>query len=147
MERFTGFIGIALILGIAFLVSDNRKLINKRLVLSGLALQTFIAVMILKVPFVNDFFQWLGNGMKNIELFAKEGANFVYGGIAVMDHTGKATDYRTPGVFVFAFNITSTIILVCVLVAMLYHFGIMQRVVGVIAKAMNFLMRVSGAEA
>ena len=48
---------------------------------------------------------------------------------------------------VFAFNVTATIILVCVLVAILYHFGIMQRVVAVIARAMNWVMRVSGAEA
>jgi CNT family concentrative nucleoside transporter len=52
-----------------------------------------------------------------------------------------------PGGFVFAFNVTATIILVCALVAVLYRFGIMQRVVAVIAKAMNFVMRVSGAEA
>jgi CNT family concentrative nucleoside transporter len=51
------------------------------------------------------------------------------------------------GGFVFAFNVTATIILVCALVAVFYHFGIMQRIVAVIAKAMNFVMRVSGAEA
>ena len=51
------------------------------------------------------------------------------------------------GGFVFAFNVTSTIILVCSLVALSYHFGIMQRVVAIVAKAMNFIMRVSGAEA
>jgi CNT family concentrative nucleoside transporter len=49
--------------------------------------------------------------------------------------------------FVFAFSVTATIILVCVLVAILYHFGVMQFIVSVIAKAMNFIMRVSGAEA
>ena len=53
----------------------------------------------------------------------------------------------TNGGFVFAFNVTATIILVCVLVALFYHFGIMQRIISVIAKAMNFIMRVSGAEA
>jgi CNT family concentrative nucleoside transporter len=57
-----------------------------------------------------------------------------------------ATDF-TNGGFVFAFNVTATIILVCVLVALFYHFGIMQRIISVIAKAMNFIMRVSGAEA
>jgi CNT family concentrative nucleoside transporter len=147
MERFTGLIGIALIFGIAFLFSNNRKAINYRLVLSGLGLQAAIALLILRVDFVRSFFQFLGRGMQKIEQFAKQGADFVYGGIASVDHTGNMNNYNTPGMFVFAFNITSTIILVCVLVAIFYHFGIMQRIVSIIAKAMNFVMRVSGAEA
>jgi CNT family concentrative nucleoside transporter len=56
-------------------------------------------------------------------------------------------NYNTPNTFVFAFNVTATIILVCVIVAIFYHIGIMQRIVSIIAKAMNFIMRVSGAEA
>lgn len=147
MERFTGLIGIILILGIAFLFSNNKKRINYRLVVSGLLLQIIIAVFILKVPPVTSFFQLLGKGMQKIEQFAKQGADFVYGGIASYDHTGTVGSYQAPGMFVFAFNITSTIILVCILVAIFYHFGIMQRLVAVIAKAMNFIMRVSGAEA
>jgi CNT family concentrative nucleoside transporter len=147
MERFIGLIGIVFILGIAFLFSNNRKAINYRLVLSGMALQTLIAVLILKVELVKNFFQFLGKGMQKIEHFAKEGAGFVYGGLGTVGFDGGVHDYRMPDTFVFAFNITATIILVCVLVAILYHAGIMQRIVSVIAKAMNFVMRVSGAEA
>ncbi|MEI8278900.1 MAG: nucleoside transporter C-terminal domain-containing protein [Bacteroidota bacterium] len=147
MERFTGIIGIIVILGIAFLFSNNKRKINLRLVFSGLALQVFIAVMVLKVPPVTHFFQLLGKGMQKIEGFAKEGAGFVYGGIGAQDFKGNIVNYSMPGTFVFAFNITATIILVCVLVAIFYHIGLMQRIVAVIAKAMNFIMRVSGAEA
>ncbi len=147
MERFTGFIGLAVILGIAFLFSNNRKAINYRLVLSGLGLQVLIAILVLKVPPVTRFFQLLGKGMQKIEMFAKQGADFVYGGISAVDYKGEVVNYSTPHVFVFAFNITSTIILVCILVAIFYYFGIMQRIVSVIARAMNFIMRVSGAEA
>ena len=120
-----------------------------RLVLSGLTLQLVIALLVFKVPAVNLFFQQLGKGMGKIEGFAKQGANFVYGGINVFDPVGqKMAEYSSaPKAFVFAFNITSTIILVCVLVAIFYYFGIMQKIVSVIAKAMNFVMRVSGAEA
>ena len=146
MQRFTGLIGIVLIFGIAFLCSNNRKAINYRLVFSGLTLQLIIAVLVLKVPPITRFFQGLGHGMEKIEQFARQGASFVYGGIAVMQFDGTVKSF-TDGGFVFAFNITATIILVCVLVAILYHVGIMQRVVSVIAKAMNFIMRVSGAEA
>lgn len=147
MERFQGLVGIALIFLLAFLFSNNRKAINYRLVLSGVALQVLIAVLVLKIPPVTRFFQMLGKGMEKIEQFAKEGANFAYGGIAAVKYTGEVQNYSSPHIFVFAFNITATIILVCILVAILYHIGFMQRVVSVIAKAMNFIMRVSGAEA
>lgn len=146
MERFQGIIGIILILGIAFLFSNNRKRINIRLVLSGIALQMVIAVLVFKVQPVASFFQWLGRGMQLIEGFAFKGASFVYGGIGVPKPDGGIMDYAAGG-FVFAFNVTATIILVCALVAIFYHFGIMQRIVAVIARAMNFIMRVSGAEA
>jgi len=146
MQRFTGLIGIVLILGIAFLFSNNKKRINLRLVLSGLALQIVIAVLILRVKPVSSFFEFLGRGMQKLEGFAKQGADFVYGGIATISNNG-ATNYTTPGAFVFAFNVTATIILVCVLETILYHVGIMQRIVSAIARAMNFVMRVSGAEA
>lgn len=145
MERFQGIIGIILILGIAFLFSNNKKKINFRLVISGIMLQIFIAIMVLKVPPVTRFFQLLGKGMEKIERFAREGVAFVYGGIMVNTPAG-VKNFGESG-FVFAFSVTATIILVCVLVAILYHFGVMQFIVSIIAKAMNFIMRVSGAEA
>ncbi|GAB4147093.1 MAG: nucleoside transporter [Bacteroidia bacterium] len=147
MERFTGIIGLVLILGIAYLFSNNRKAINYRLVISGIGLQILLAVLILKIPPVTRFFQFLGKGMQKIEQFAKQGADFVYGGLGAFDHNGQVQNYASPHIFVFAFNITATIILFCVLVAVFYHVGIMQRLVAVIARAMNFVMRVSGAEA
>jgi len=147
MERFHGIIGILFILGLAYLFSNNRKKINYRLVASGLTLQVLIAVLILRVSPVQHFFEFLGKGMQKIEEFAKVGVNFVYGGVAVIGYDGQPHPYAAPDGFVFAFNVTATIILVCVLVAIFYHFGIMQKIVAVIARGMNFIMRVSGAEA
>jgi len=147
MGRFTGLIGILLILGIAFLFSNNKKRINLRLVCSGLVLQLGIALLVLKVPAVNSFFQLLGKGMQKLEGFAKEGAGFVYGGIGTFGPGGQVVNYGMSPTFVFAFNITATIILVCVLVAVLYHLRVMQFIVSIVARAMNFVMRVSGAEA
>ena len=146
MERFSGLLGVAFILLLAFLASNNRKAINYRLVISGLGLQLAIALLVLKVPPVTRFFQWLGKGMGHIEEFARAGAAFVYGGVITQQNDGSIGNYWGGG-FVFAFNVTATIILVCVLVAILYHIGLMQRVVSVIAKGMNYIMRVSGAEA
>ena len=146
MDRLQGFLGIALILGLAVLSSNNRRKINLRLVLSGIALQVVIALLVFKVAPVARFFSLLGQGMGKFEGFARQGAAFVYGGIGVQDYTGKIANYAAGG-FVIAFNVTATIILVCAVVAVLYHFGIMQRVVAFIARAMNVIMRVSGAEA
>lgn len=147
MERFHGVIGVIFILGLAYLCSNNKKKINFRLVASGLTLQIVIAVLVLRVAPVQHFFEFLGKGMQKIEQFAKVGVDFVYGGVAVIGFDGKTHAYAAPESFIFAFNVTATIILVCVLVAIFYHFGIMQRIVSVIAKGMNFIMRVSGAEA
>ena len=147
MERLQGLIGIIQILSLAWVASNNKKRINYRLVISGILLQVTIALLIFKVPFVKSFFSWMGRQMTHIEAFAKEGASFVYGGLVAQDASGAAVPYRTPGVFVFGFSVLATIILVCVLVAIFYHFGVMQRIVSVIAKAMNWVMRVSGAEA
>lgn len=147
MERFQGIVGILLILTVAWLASNNKKRINYRLVFSGLLLQVCFAILILKVPPVKSFFQAIGRIITHIEAFAKEGASFVYGGLMAQDAAGASVPYRTPGIFIFGFSVLATIILVCVIVAIFYHFGIMQRLVALIARAMNWVMRVSGAEA
>jgi CNT family concentrative nucleoside transporter len=147
MQRFQGLIGIVLILGIAWLASNNKKKINYRLVISGIFLQVVIAVLVLKVPFITAVFAWFGRQMGHIEGFAKAGASFVYGGVMTSNYSGGSVPYSAPGIFIFGFSVLATIILVCALVAIFYHFGIMQRIVAAIAKAMNYIMKVSGAEA
>jgi len=147
MQRFQGLIGIVLILAIAWMFSNNKKRINYKLVISGILLQIIIALLILKVSFVKLFFQKIGSIITHLEAFAKEGAGFVYGGLMADNMAGGSVPYRTPGVFVFGFSVLATIILVCVLVAIFYHFGLMQRIVSLVAKAMNWVMKVSGAEA
>ncbi len=148
MQRFHGLIGISFILFIAFLFSNNKTRINYRLVISGLVLQVVIALLVLKVPFITNIFKWLGRQIGHLEEFAKEGAGFVWGGIFVQNPTVAQgqSPYSAPGAFIFAFSVTATIILVCSLAAIFYHFGIMQRIISVIAKAMNYIMKVSGAE-
>ena len=146
MARFTGLIGIFLILGIAFLVSNNKKKINYLLVIRGLALQFGLAVLILKVEIVRKMFQAIGHGMENLELFAREGSKFVFGNV-LPNPKVLGEFWGGSNAFIFAFNVPATIILVCVLVAILYHLGVMQRVVAVIAKGVHFIMGASGAEA
>jgi concentrative nucleoside transporter, CNT family len=144
MGRFTGIIGIIVILGLAFLWSNNRKKINYRLVITGLLLQLVLAIFILKVPIGQDIFYFLGKAINKLLDFSKEGALFVFGDLT------KVTGILPEGVVrggVFLFVLLPTIIFVCVLVAMAYHVGLMQRIIAVIARFVHWAMRVSGSEA
>lgn len=145
MERFTGIIGILLILGVAFALSNNRRAINYRTVAVGLALQLGLAVFILKTELGKAIFAKLGDLVNQLLEKADTGAAFVFGSLVnreVMQQAfGQGNDY------IFFFKVIPTIIFVAVLVNMLYHLGIMQRVVAVMARLMKWLMGVSGAEA
>jgi len=144
MSRFTGIIGIIILLGLAFLWSNNRKAINIRLVVSGLLLQLGLAIFILKVPVGQDIFAWLGKVINKLLDFSQEGALFVFGDLMKVSEILPPT-ITSAGVFLF--TLIPTIIFVCVLVAMAYHVGLMQRVVAVLARFMHWVMRVSGSEA
>ncbi len=144
MGRFTGVIGIVVILGLAFLWSNNRKKINYRLVITGLLLQISLAIFILKVPIGQEIFFWLGKAINKLLDFSREGGFFVFGDLT------KVTEILPEGMVksgIFLFILLPTIIFVCVLVAMAYHVGIMQRIVAVIARFVHWAMRVSGSEA
>jgi CNT family concentrative nucleoside transporter len=152
MEKFQGVLGILFILGLAFAFSNNRFQINKRLVFTGLGLQIVLGILILKVPFIKMFFELIGKVVEKIDAAAFKGASFVYGGLLVNGAEGPMA-YRagenmesTMRPFIFGFNVLATIIIICILVALLYHFGIMQRIVGFLAKWMNKILRVSGVE-
>jgi CNT family concentrative nucleoside transporter len=162
-----GFLGIALILGIAYLLSNNRKAINYRTVGMGLLLQALLAVFILKTPVGKKMFEWLGNVVTKVLNFSDEGARFVFGILADQVAFGnvlKATAANAEigaqpwsndslghpvffGGFIFFFKIIPTIIFVACLVNIFYHLGVIQKVVEWLAKGMNYFMKVSGAEA
>ncbi len=145
MERFTGLIGVALILGIAYAMSNNRKAINLRLVFSGLALQLALAVFVLKTSVGQNTFQYVGDKIKRLLEMADKGGEFVFGGLMRPDllHPIFGDQYS----FLFMFRIMPTIIFVAVLVSIAYHIGIMQILVSGIARGVHSLMRVSGSEA
>jgi len=144
MGRFTGVIGIIIILGLAYLWSNNRKAINYRTVITGLILQVILAIFILKIPVGQDIFAFLGKAINKLLDFSKEGGAFVFGDLT------KVTEILPAGIVksgVFLFILLPTIIFVCVLVAMAYHVGLMQRIVAVMARFVHWAMRVSGSEA
>ncbi|MDY0098518.1 MAG: nucleoside transporter C-terminal domain-containing protein [Bacteroidales bacterium] len=144
MARFTGIIGIIVILGLAYLWSNNRKAINYRLVFTGLGLQLALAIFILKVPLGQQIFYWLGKAINKLLDFSQEGGLFVFGDLTKVSEILPET-MVSAGVFLFI--LLPTIIFVCVLVAIAYHVGIMQRVIAVMARFVHWAMRVSGSEA
>jgi CNT family concentrative nucleoside transporter len=145
MERFTGLLGIVLILGVAFLMSNNRKAINYRTVGVGLLLQVLLAVFILKTEVGQNLYQWLGDAINTLLGQADKGAQFVFGSLVNRDLMIKA--FGPGNDYIFFFKVVPTIIFVAVLVNMFYHLGILQRVVSFVGKGVHRLMGVSGAEA
>ncbi len=145
MENLSGLIGIAVILGIAFLLSNNRKAINYRLVISGLALQAGLAVFILKTSVGSNLFAYVGKKIELLLKLADKGGEFVFGGL--MKPELLQPIFGDQYSFLFMFKIMPTIIFVAVLVSMAYHVGLMQIIVSFFAKIVHFLMRVSGSEA
>jgi CNT family concentrative nucleoside transporter len=145
MERFTGLLGIVLILGVAFLMSNNRKAINYRTVGVGLLLQVLLAVFILKTTVGQSLFQWLGDSINTLLGQADKGALFVFGSLVDRNLMTKA--FGPGNDYIFFFKVVPTIIFVAVLVNMFYHLGILQRIVSTMGKGVHWLMGVSGAEA
>lgn len=145
MDKLTGLIGIAVILGLAFLMSNNRKAINYRLVISGLLIQLGLAIFILKVPIGQRIFGKLGYLVSKLLDFSEKGADFVFG--ILVNKTMLTQVFGRGNDFIFIFKILPTIIFVAVLVNIAYHLGIMQRIVSFFAAIVHKLMRVSGSEA
>lgn len=144
MDRFFGILGIVLIFGIAFLMSNNRKAINYKTVGAGFALQVFFAIFIFKVPIGEKLFLNLGMFVQKILDFAKDGGAFVFGPLMESENFSKVFGIGSQ---VFALQLISSLIFMMILVNILYYYGIMQRIVPLLGKWMNKLMSVSGAEA
>ncbi|MFN8406100.1 MAG: nucleoside transporter C-terminal domain-containing protein [Sphingobacteriaceae bacterium] len=144
MERFTGLIGIVLIFAIAFLMSNNRRAINYRLIFSGLGLQIILALFILKVPIGKEIFAKLGVGVTKLLAFSSEGARFVFGPLVKKEFLDKA--FGPGNDFIFFFQIIPTIVFVAALVSVAYYFGVMQRVVKFFAWIFYKLLGASGSE-
>lgn len=143
MERFIGIIGMVILLAIAFALSNNKKAINYKTVGVGLALQIIFGIFIFKVPVGQKIFLWLGEVIVKLLEFANIGGKFVYGPLLDDKQMGSVFGCSIP----FAFQLISATVFMMMIVNILYYYGIMQRVVTILGKAMNKLMKVSGAEA
>ena len=144
MERFVGLIGIVVVFLIVFLMSNNRKAINYKTIGIGFALQWLLAIFIFKVPIGQKIFLGIGLFIKKILDFAIEGGLFVFGPLL---HNEKLSELFDNSGSIFALQLMCSMIFMMVLVNILYYYGIMQRIVAILGKIMNKIMRVSGAEA
>jgi CNT family concentrative nucleoside transporter len=137
MGRFTGLLGLIAILGAAWLMSNHKSRIQPRIIAWGVGLQTLFAFLVLETP-VSQALRKLSEGVAAMFGFAEAGSTFVFGNL------GTATG---PGGFYFAFQVLPIIIFIASFFSILYYLGLMQRIVRVMAVAMQKVMGVSGAEA
>ena len=134
-----GLTGILVLLGVAYLLSNNRKEIKIQTVLWGLGLQFSLALMILKIPFVKSQFSILDRIFRKVISFSETGSNFLFE--SFIPDVGYHVAMMN-----FAFRALPVIIFFSSLIAMSYHFGIVQTIVKFISKIMRSTMKTSGPE-
>ena len=132
-----GILGMVSLIFIAFLFSSNKKAIDWKTVGIGLGAQLLIAVGVLKVPFVQRIFEWVGSLFVSVLDFTRAGSKFLFEGLVVdMDKFG----------FIFAFQVLPTIIFFSALTSLLFYLGLIQKVVKLLAMLLSKLLKISGAE-
>ncbi len=131
-----GLFGLAVLITIAWLFSNNKRAVDWRLIATGILLQIGFAALVILVPGGRDVFDWLGQGFVKLLSFVNEGSSFIFGGLMNVENYG----------FIFAFQVLPTIIFFSALMGVMYHLGIMQAIVKAMAWAITKVMRVSGAE-
>ena len=136
MSLVRGMVGLVAVIGIAWIFSAKRKSVDWRVVGIGLAFQLILALMILYVPFVQGAFEIVGKMFVKVLDFTRIGSEFLFRGLM---------DVKSMG-FIFALQILPTIIFFSALSSVLFYLGIIQKVVYVLALALNKTMKLSGAE-
>lgn len=136
---------MAVLIGIAFLFSSNRKAIDWKLVGTGVLLQLLFGLLVIKVDLVADGFDWISRGFVRFLDFSEEGAKFLFGDLTKDFATDDPKATHRLG-YLFAFRALPTIIFFSAVTSGLYYLGILQKVVFGIAWVMSRTMRLSGAE-
>src|SRR4051794_34719039 len=137
MGRFTGLLGLIVILAVAWLFSTHKRAIKLRIIAWGMGLQLAFAILVLKTNF-GKIFQAIGAGVNAMLGYTEAGASFVFG-----DALGKASG---PYGVIFAFQVLPIVIFIASFFAILYYLGVMQWIVKGMAIGMQKIMGVSGAE-
>jgi concentrative nucleoside transporter, CNT family len=142
--KLISLLGVATMVAFAWLLSMDRRRFPWRTVFWGLGLQLVFALIIIKTEFGRLVFLWAQNAVNRLNLCAIEGAKMVFGPLA--EEKLLANAFGPQNVFVFVVSVSATIIVVSALSSLLYHLGILQRVVQAMAWVMQRAMRTSGSE-
>lgn len=135
MSTLQPLIGIMAILGLAYLLSNNRKAIVWRSTIAGLITTVVVCLLILKVPGTRDAFALLGQGINKLLDYAVDGAAFVVG------------DELAHGKFLFVIRVGSSIIFISALSSLLFYWGVLQFVISKLSKVLTKTMGISSCEA
>jgi CNT family concentrative nucleoside transporter len=157
MGRLIGVLGILTMMGIIFALSSNRKAVRLRSIGWGLGLQFIFALIVLKTGPGEWFFLRCNYVIIGVLNCAQAGASFVFGSlvnrlvpVGQSDPAGNFNQvnnlFANNGMAVFAFSVLPTIIFFSALMSVLYHYGVMQRVISAMARVMAKTMKTSGAE-
>ncbi|WHX26227.1 NupC/NupG family nucleoside CNT transporter [Virgibacillus halodenitrificans] len=134
MHILWGLLGITTIIGLGFLLSNNKKYINPRTILLGLAMQLLFAFLVLKSSFGRKALQTLSSIVQNIVGYTNEGISFLFGSLVAGDG------------MIFAFQVLTVIIFFSSLISILYYLGIMQWIIRIIGGALAKLLSTSKTE-
>lgn len=165
-DLLRGSFGVAVMIGICYTLSANRKAIDWKLVIGGIFLQVILAVLILQVDFIYNIFNFIADGFVDLLSYAEKGATFVFGSWAgdpwmveginpgADPGTRQTLDFTTGEAkidiykvgYMFAFKVLPTVVFFSAFSAMLFYFGIMQKVIYAFAWLMSKFMKLSGAE-
>ena len=138
MSVLRGILGMMSLILLTYLFSGNKKKIDWALVGKGVALQLIIAILVLKVPFVDQIFLFISEKFVSLISFTDAGIDFLFGQLGI-------GQIQAP-LITFAIKVLPTIIFFSALMSMLYYMGILQKVVYLFAWMMKKFMRLSGAE-
>ena len=139
MNQIVGILGIGILLGIAYILSENKKNINSKTVLWGLGLQIFFALVILKTPIGRPLFSFFDTAITKLISFADTGSEFLFG--SQVDGVGFHPAFESV-----AFRLLPTIIFFSALISVLYHYQIIQTIIKLFARIMQKTMVTSGPE-
>ncbi|KJY88800.1 MULTISPECIES: NupC/NupG family nucleoside CNT transporter [Vibrio] len=138
MSLFMSLVGMAVLLGIALLLSDNRKAINLRTVGGAFAIQFIIGGFVLYVPWGRDLLAGFSAGVQSVIDYGKDGTGFLFGSLV---------NFSVDGIgFIFAFQVLPTLIFFSALISVLYYVGIMQWVIKILGGGLQAALGTSRAE-
>jgi CNT family concentrative nucleoside transporter len=142
--RWVSLLGMMVFLALAWACSSDKKRFPWWTVVSGTALQFVFALLILRTRFGRQFFELAQLAVNKLQEVANDGARLVFGPLADQEFLSGA--WGPEHAVVFAIFISATIIVVAALSSLLYHWGILQRVVQAMAWVMTRVMRTTGSE-